>query len=84
MTVRMLDPSVPSESPAGRTMRVGLLQQRWRGEEEVMRQATEAAVRRVAKGGAQLVICQELQAGPYFCQREDVALHDLAEPMWCW
>ena len=81
MTVRMLDQSGPSESPAGRTLRVGLLQQRWRGEAEAMRQATEAAVRRVAKGGAQLVICQELQAGPYFCQREDVALHDLAEPI---
>jgi N-carbamoylputrescine amidase len=77
----MLDPSGPPESPAGRSLRVGLLQQRWLGDAEAMRQSTEAAVRRVATAGAQLVICQELQAGPYFCQREDVALHDLAEPI---
>ena len=46
-----------------------------------MRRATEAALRRAASAGAQLLVCQELQAGPYFCQREDVALHDLAEPI---
>ena len=70
-----------SDPPAGRRLRVGLLQQRWQGNAEAMRQATEAAVRRAAAAGAQLVVCQELHAGPYFCQREDVALHDLAEPI---
>jgi N-carbamoylputrescine amidase len=60
---------------------VALLQQRWLGQPEAMRQATAAAMGRAAAAGAQLLVCQELQAGPYFCQRQDVALHDLAEPI---
>jgi N-carbamoylputrescine amidase len=60
---------------------VALLQQRWLGQPDAMRQATAAAMRRAAAAGAQLLVCQELQAGPYFCQRQDVAFHDLAEPI---
>jgi N-carbamoylputrescine amidase len=60
---------------------VALLQQRWLGQAAAMRQATAAAMGRAAAAGAQLLVCQELQAGPYFCQRQDVALHDLAEPI---
>jgi len=62
-------------------LRAALIQQQWRGDALLMRQATEAALRRAAAAGAELAVCQELQAGPYFCQREDVALHDLAEPI---
>ena len=60
---------------------MALLQQRWTGDPETMRQASAAAMRRAAAAGAQLVVCQELQAGPYFCQRQVVAFHDLAEPI---
>ena len=62
-------------------LRAALIQQQWRGDALQMREATEAALRRAAAAGADLAVCQELQAGPYFCQREDVALHDLAEPI---
>ena len=42
--------------------------------------ATSAAMlREAAAGGARLVLLQELHAGPYFCQTEDVAAFDRAE-----
>ena len=71
--------AAPANPDSERRLRVALLQQRWLGEFGAMRQATAAAMRRAAAAGAQLLVCQELQAGPYFCQRQDVALHDLAE-----
>ncbi|MFM8276027.1 MAG: carbon-nitrogen hydrolase [Cyanobium sp.] len=74
------DPAGASPAPE-RQLRLALLQQQWTGAPETMRQATAAAMRRAATAGAQLLVCQELQAGPYFCQRQDVALHDLAEPI---
>jgi N-carbamoylputrescine amidase len=44
----------------------------------------EKAVTRIeqaAAGGAQIVCLQELFRSPYFCQREDARLFDLAEPI---
>jgi N-carbamoylputrescine amidase len=38
-----------------------------------------AGVREAARQGAELVCLQELFATPYFCQREDASLFDLAE-----
>jgi N-carbamoylputrescine amidase len=38
-------------------------------------------VARAAASGAELIVLQELHAGPYFCQVEDPALFDLAEPV---
>jgi N-carbamoylputrescine amidase len=38
-------------------------------------------VEKAAKKGAQVVCLQELFMGPYFCQEEDAALFDLAEPI---
>lgn len=38
-------------------------------------------IRRAAAGGARLVLLQELHNTPYFCQIEDPALCDLAEPI---
>src|SRR6516164_9585902 len=43
--------------------------------------AAEAAIRDAAKAGAQVVCLPELFLGPYFCQKEDAALFDLAEPI---
>ncbi|MBN2887043.1 MAG: carbon-nitrogen hydrolase [Chromatiaceae bacterium] len=43
--------------------------------------ASEAGVREAAHQGAELVLLQELHTGPYFCQIEDPALCDLAEPI---
>jgi N-carbamoylputrescine amidase len=42
---------------------------------------TISMVRKAADKGAQLVILQELHASLYFCQREESALFDLAEPV---
>jgi len=39
------------------------------------------AIREAARLGAQLVVLQELHAGPYFCQTEDTRCFDLAEPI---
>jgi len=38
-------------------------------------------IRKAAEQGAQLVLLQELHTGPYFCQTEDTAQFDLAEPI---
>ncbi|MGE6777341.1 carbon-nitrogen hydrolase [Vreelandella titanicae] len=43
--------------------------------------ASEEGIRSAAKQGAQLVLLQELHATHYFCQFEDPALFDLAEPL---
>lgn len=39
-----------------------------------------ASVEQLAQEGAQLVVLQELHNSLYFCQTEDVANFDLAEP----
>lgn len=41
----------------------------------------ERLIRQAASDGAQLIVTQELFAGHYFCQIEDEALFDLAEPI---
>jgi N-carbamoylputrescine amidase len=38
-------------------------------------------IRMAASDGADLVVLQELHAGPYFCQSEDTAYFDMAEPV---
>ncbi|MCP5143714.1 MAG: carbon-nitrogen hydrolase [Gammaproteobacteria bacterium] len=43
--------------------------------------ATLQYVREAAAGGARLVVLQELHATRYFCQTEDTACFDLAEPL---
>ncbi|HEV2177008.1 MAG TPA: carbon-nitrogen hydrolase [Terriglobia bacterium] len=40
-----------------------------------------ALIKQAARQGAQLVCLPELFRSPYFCQREDAALFDLAEPV---
>ena len=41
----------------------------------------EDAIREAARRGAQIVCLPELFLGPYFCQKEDADLFDLAEPI---
>ena len=48
---------------------------------ETNSQAIEAGIRDAAQRGAQLIVLQELHNTPYFCQIEDVANFDLAEPI---
>ncbi|HEY7154286.1 MAG TPA: carbon-nitrogen hydrolase [Gemmataceae bacterium] len=40
-----------------------------------------SAIHRAARNGAEIICLQELFRTPYFCQRQDPALFDLAEPI---
>lgn len=62
-------------------LRVGVIQHACGGDLEANLQTTIAGIRQSAEKGAQLVVLQELHRSLYFCQLEDVANFDLAEPI---
>ena len=62
-------------------LRSALVQQSCSDDKRANLDKTAAMVRRAAASGAALIVLQELHAGPYFCQIEDPALFDLAEPI---
>jgi N-carbamoylputrescine amidase len=62
-------------------MKVGLIQQSCGPDKESNLQKTIDMVIRAASEGAKLVVLQELHASPYFCQAEETANFDLAEPI---
>ncbi|WP_355662257.1 carbon-nitrogen hydrolase [Halomonas salifodinae] len=64
-----------------KTLKVGLVQQAAWPDKAKSLAESEARVRELAAQGAQLVLLQELHATHYFCQYEDPALFDLAEPL---
>jgi N-carbamoylputrescine amidase len=70
-----------SEVAVSKTLKVGLVQQSCGADREANLEASEAGIRDAAQRGAQLVLLQELHASVYFCQHEDTALFDLAEPI---
>jgi len=59
----------------------GLVQQSCSADRIENIKKSTAAVRRCAAQGAGLVVLQELHASLYFCDQEDPALFDLAEPI---
>ena len=62
-------------------IKIGLLQQHnTANSEDNMRRLAEG-IEKLAKGGAQLVVLQELHNSLYFCQVENVNNFDLAEPI---
>ena len=63
------------------TLKVALLQERERGSRESNLDAIEAGMRAAAAAGVELLLLQELHNGPYFCQHEDVAEFERAEPI---
>ncbi|MDE1959646.1 MAG: carbon-nitrogen hydrolase [Xanthomonadaceae bacterium] len=63
------------------TLRVALLQERERGSRESNLDAIETGMRAAAAAGAELLLLQELHNGPYFCQHEDAAEFERAEPI---
>jgi len=63
------------------TIKTGIVQQSCSRDTEANIQKSLAGIRACAEAGAQLVVLQELHAGVYFCQAEDVAQFDLAEPI---
>ncbi|MDH2297879.1 carbon-nitrogen hydrolase [Cobetia sp. 29-18-1] len=64
-----------------RTLKVGVVQQQGWPDKDTSLAASEAAIRRLAADGAELVMLQELHASHYFCQTEDTEIFDLAEPL---
>ena len=68
-------------SNAADTFTLGLVQMRCEPSPAVNLDKAVAAVHKAAAAGAQIVCLPELFRSPYFCQRQDPALFDLAEPI---
>jgi len=62
-------------------LKVGLVQQSCSPDKKANIQKSLAGIAACADKGAQLVVLQELHCGIYFCQAEDTAMFDLAEPV---
>jgi N-carbamoylputrescine amidase len=60
---------------------IGLIQMRCEPEPEVNLERAVDFLRQAAQSGAQISCLPELFRSPYFCQREDPTLFDLAEPI---
>ena len=64
-----------------RILKVGMVQQSCGKDIAANIAKLEANIRDCAAKGAQLVVLQELHNSVYFCQTEEAALCDLAEPI---
>ena len=62
-------------------MKIGIVQQHNTADVADNMRRLAASVEQLAQDGAQLVVLQELHNSLYFCQTEDVANFDLAEPI---
>ena len=62
-------------------LKCALIQQTCTDNKQENLEKTAAMIKRAAATGAELIVLQELHSGPYFCQIEDPALFDLAEPI---
>jgi N-carbamoylputrescine amidase len=71
----------PSQNPSTQPFRVGLVQMRCSTDPEDNVRRACAALREAARRGAQVACLPELFRSRYFCQVEDPALFDLAEPI---
>jgi len=64
-----------------RSFKVGLVQMAMSTEPQENVEKAAARIEEAARKGAQVVCLPELYRSPYFCQKEDPALFDLAEPV---
>ncbi|BES71115.1 carbon-nitrogen hydrolase [Marinobacter nanhaiticus D15-8W] len=64
-----------------RELKVAAIQQTCSNDKATSLATSERLVREAASNGAQLVVLQELHATLYFCQNEDTAVFELAEPI---
>ena len=80
MTGSRLDSDAAEPSGPG-LLRLGLVQSRCSPDPEENLQRAMEGVREAAARGAHVVCLQELFQYPYFCQREDPAFFDWAEPI---
>jgi N-carbamoylputrescine amidase len=67
--------------PSPSKFTVGLIQMRCDSDPEVNLGRAAERVRQAAGAGAQIICLPELFRSPYFCQRQDPAIFDLAEPI---
>jgi N-carbamoylputrescine amidase len=67
--------------PSTLNFRIGLVQMHCTPDPDENLDRAADWVRRAARDGAQIVCLPELFRAQYFCQREDIALFDLAEPI---
>ena len=67
--------------PASDTFTLGLIQMRCEPSPAANLDKAVSAVHKAAAAGAQIVCLPELFGSQYFCQRQDPALFDLAEPI---
>src|SRR5665213_2253428 len=63
------------------TLKIGLIQTSVGLDKAANVEKTALAIRDAASRGASLICLQELFASQYFCQTEDAAFFDLAEPL---
>ena len=63
------------------TLKVAMVQHANQGDAAANLDLISHELEQAASRGARLVLLQELHNGPYFCQNEDVAHFDLAEPI---
>src|SRR5437762_7392729 len=68
-------------SDSRRSFRVGLVQMAMSFNLDENLAMAVTKVEEAARAGAEVVCLPELFRSPYFCQREDAALFDLAEPV---
>ena len=68
-------------APASDTFTLGLVQMRCESSPVVNLDVAVSAIHKAAAAGAQIVCLPELFTSQYFCQRQDPALFDLAEPI---
>ncbi|HEV3115780.1 MAG TPA: nitrilase-related carbon-nitrogen hydrolase, partial [Gemmataceae bacterium] len=71
-------PMIPTEN---KTVRVGLVQMRCSASRAHNLESAISGIRRAAHAGAQIICLPELFLTPYFCQRQDPSLFELAEPV---
>jgi N-carbamoylputrescine amidase len=67
--------------PSARPFKVGLVQMSMSADPTKNLDQAAAKVEEAARLGAEVVCLPELFRSPYFCQREDAAFFDLAEPV---
>ena len=80
MTARPAGGTLPAMPPAKR-FRIGLVQMRCGADTAANVERAIAGIREAAAERARVVCLPELFRSPYFCQQEDAALFDLAEPV---
>ncbi|MDR2929109.1 MAG: carbon-nitrogen hydrolase [Cytophagaceae bacterium] len=64
-----------------KTVKTGIIQQSNSSSVEANLRKLESNIRKVVSEGSELVVLQELHNTPYFCQTEDPAIFDMAEPI---